>query len=75
MLLTMCKMQKLTCILEKVTSRFSQTTFFEIIANPTVMPPTHNIIDAEKEEMNGKFCEKELSLMVNKAHFDNDGQL
>ena len=44
-------------------------------SNPTVMPPTHNIIDAEKEGMNGKFCEKELSLMVSKAHFDNEGQL
>ena len=71
----MCKMQKLTCILEKVTSRFSQTKFFEIIANPFVLPPTHTIIHAEKEEMNGKFCEKELSLMVSKAHFDNEGQL
>ena len=74
MLVTMCKMQKLTCLLEKVTSRFSQTKFSEIIANPNVMPPSHPLIDAEKEEMNGKFCENELSLMVNKAHFDNDEQ-
>ena len=47
---------------------------FEIVAIPTVNPPTYNLIDAEKEEINGKFYEKELSLIGNKADYNENGQ-
>ena len=47
---------------------------FEIVANPTVNPPTYSFIDAEKEEINGKFNEKELRLIGNKADYNENGQ-
>ena len=47
---------------------------FEIVAIPTVSHPTYSLIDAEKEEIKGKFYEKELSLIGNKADCDKDGQ-
>ena len=40
---------------------------FKIVAIPIVNPPTYSLIDAEKEEISGKFYEKELSLIGNKA--------
>ena len=39
---------------------------FEIVAIPTVNPPKYSLIDAEKEEISGKFFEKELSLIETK---------
>ena len=47
---------------------------FEIVAIPTVNPPTYSLIDAEKEEISGKFYEKELSLIGNKADYNENGQ-
>ena len=47
---------------------------FEIVAIPTVNPPTYSLIDAEKEEISGKFYEKELSLIGNKADYNKNGQ-
>ena len=48
---------------------------FEIVAIAKVNPPTYNLIDAEKEEINGNFFEKKkLDLIGNKAHLDKDGQ-
>ena len=47
---------------------------FEIAAIPTVKPATFSLIDAEKEEISGKFYEKELSLMENKADYNENGQ-
>ena len=47
---------------------------FEIVTIPTVNPPTYSHIDAEKEEINGKFYEKELSLIGNKADYNENGQ-
>ena len=47
---------------------------FEIIAIPTVNTPTYSLIGAEKEEINVKFCEKELSLIGNKADYNENGQ-
>ena len=70
----MCEYRRLTCLLEKVTSRFLQTNFFEIVAIPTVNPPTYSLIDVEKEEISGKFYEKELSLIGNKADYNKNGQ-
>ena len=40
--------------------------YFEITAIPTVSLVTYSIIYAEKEEINGKFYEKELSLIGTK---------
>ena len=48
--------------------------FFEIVAIPTVNPPTYSLIDAEKDEISGKFYEKELSLIENKADYNENGQ-
>ena len=47
---------------------------FEIVAIPTVNHPTYSLIDAEKEETSGKFFEKELSLIGNKADYNENGQ-
>ena len=47
---------------------------FEVVAIPTVNPPTYSLIDAEKEEISGKFYEKELSLIGNKADYNENGQ-
>ena len=47
--------------------QISKNRVFEIVAIPTVNPPTYSLIDAEKEEISGKFYEKELSLIGNKA--------
>ena len=47
---------------------------FELFAIPTVNPPTYSLIDAEKEEISGKFYEKELSLIGNKADYNKNGQ-
>ena len=47
---------------------------FEIVAIPTVNLPTYSLIDAEKEEISGKFYEKELSLIGNKADYNENGQ-
>ena len=47
---------------------------FELVAIPTVNPPTYSLIDAEKEEISGKFYEKELSLIGNKADYNENGQ-
>ena len=47
---------------------------FEIVAIPTVNPPTYSLIDAEKEEIKGKFYEKEFSLIGNKADYNENGQ-
>ena len=33
---------------------------FEIVAIPTVNPSTYSLIEAEKQEIDGKFYEKEL---------------
>ena len=68
----MCEKRRLTWLLEKVTSRFLQV--FEIVAIPTVNPPTYSLIDAEKEEISGKFYEKELSFIGNKADYNENGQ-
>ena len=46
---------------------------FEIVAILTVHPPKYSLNDAEKEEINGKFFEKELSLIANiMTKLDND---
>ena len=34
---------------------------FEIVAIPTVNPPSYSLLDAEKEEISGNFYEEELS--------------
>ena len=47
---------------------------FGIVAIPTVKPSTCSLIDAEKEEMSGKSYEKELSLIGNKADYNENGQ-
>ena len=47
---------------------------FEIFAIPTPNPPTHSLFDAEKEEIDKKFYEKELGFIGNKADFDKDEQ-
>ena len=47
---------------------------FEIVAVPTVDPPIYSLIDAEKEEINGKFYEKELSLIGNNADYNENRQ-
>ena len=47
---------------------------FEIVAIPTVNPPTYSLIDVKKEEIRGKFYEKELSLIGNKADYNKNGQ-
>ena len=52
---------------------------FEINATPTVNPPTYSLIDAEKEaeiqsQISGNFYEKELSLIRNKADYNENGQ-
>ena len=47
---------------------------FEIVAIPTVNPPTYSLIDAEKEEISGNFYEKELSSIGNKADYNENGQ-
>ena len=47
---------------------------FEIVAIPSVNSPTYSLIDAEKEEINGKFYEKELNLVGNKADYNKNGQ-
>ena len=47
---------------------------FDVVAIPTVNPPTYSLIDAEKEEISGKFYEKELSLIGNKADYNENGQ-
>ena len=47
---------------------------FEIVVIPTVNPPTYILIDAEKEEISGNFYEKELSLIGNKADYNENGQ-
>ena len=47
---------------------------FEIAAIPTVSPATYSLIDEEKEEISGKFYEKELSLVGNKADYNENGQ-
>ena len=47
---------------------------FEIVAISTVNPPTYTLIDAEKEEISGKFYEKELSLIGNNAEYNKNGQ-
>ena len=45
---------------EKVTSHSLQMKFFEMSAISTKKPPTYIIKDLEKEEILGKFYEKEL---------------
>ena len=50
------------------------TQIFEIVAIPTVNSSTYSLRDAEKEEINGKFYEKELSLIGNKSDYSEDGQ-
>ena len=47
---------------------------FEIVAIPTVNPPTYTLIDAEKKEISGKFYEKKLSLIGNNAEYNKNGQ-
>ena len=47
---------------------------FEIVAIPTVNPLTLGLIDAEKEEISGKFYEKELSLIGKKADYNENWQ-
>ena len=47
---------------------------FEIVAISTVNPPTYSLTDAEKEEISGQFYEKELSLIGNKADYNENGQ-
>ena len=47
---------------------------FEIVALPTVNPPTYSLIDAEKEEISGQFYEKQLSLIGNTADYNENGQ-
>ena len=47
---------------------------FEIVAISTVNPPTYSLADAEKEEISGQFYEKELSLIGNKADYNENGQ-
>ena len=47
---------------------------FEKVAIPTVNYPTYSLIDAKKEEINGTFYEKELSLIGNKADYNENGQ-
>ena len=47
--------------LRKVYKQIFTDKIFEKVAIPTVNPPKYSLIDAEKEETNGKFFEKELS--------------
>ena len=47
---------------------------FEIVAIPTVNLPRYSLIDAEKNEISGKFYEKELSLIGNTADYNEKGQ-
>ena len=46
--------------------QISKDQYFEITAIPTVNRATYSIIDAEEEEINGKFYEKELKLIGTK---------
>ena len=45
----------------------------ETVAIPTVIPLTDSLIDAEKKEISGKFYEKELSLVGDKADYNENG--
>ena len=47
---------------------------FEKVTIPTVNPPTYSLIDAEKEEISEKIYKKELSLIGNKADYNENGQ-
>ena len=47
---------------------------FEIVAIPTLNPATYSLIDAEKEKISGKVYEKELSLIGNRADYNENGQ-
>ena len=47
---------------------------FEIVAIHKVNPPTYSLIDAEKEENSWKVSETELSLIGNKADYNENGQ-
>ena len=46
----------------------------ETVAIPSVTPSTYSLIDAEKKKISGKFYEKELSLVGNKADYNGNGQ-
>ena len=49
------------------TNNLSQKNFFEIFDVPTRNPPTYNLIDANKEPIEGKFYEPELIRVVEKV--------
>ena len=47
---------------------------FEIVMFPIVNSPKCNLIDVNKDEINGKLYEKKSSLIGNKADYDESGQ-
>ena len=68
------RIAKTDLLVRKGYKQISTDEVFEIVAIPTVNPPTYSLIDAEKEKINAKFYEKELSLIGNKADYKENGQ-